>query len=55
MTQQRDQGLVAAMERHRGAVHLGAMAVVVVTQTLVEVVGMVIHVRAVPRLVPATR
>lgn len=28
-------------------------AVVVVTQTLVEVVGMVVHVRAVPRLLPA--
>ncbi|WP_156727166.1 arsenic resistance protein [Streptomyces apocyni] len=33
---------------------LAIAAVVVVTQTLVEVVGMVIYVRAVPRLVPAS-
>ncbi|MFJ7208035.1 arsenic resistance protein [Streptomyces sp. NPDC098789] len=33
---------------------LAVAAVVVVTQTLVEVVGMVIYVRAVPRLLPAT-
>ncbi|WP_078592130.1 MerR family transcriptional regulator [Streptomyces megasporus] len=33
---------------------LAVAAVVVVTQTLVEVVGMVIYVRAIPRLVPAT-
>jgi ACR3 family arsenite efflux pump ArsB len=32
---------------------LAITAVVVVTQTLVEVVGMVIYVRAVPRLLPA--
>ncbi len=32
---------------------LAIAAVVVVTQTLVEVVGMVIYVRAVPRLLPA--
>lgn len=31
---------------------LGAAAIVVVAQTLIEVVGMVIYVRAVPRLVP---
>lgn len=33
---------------------LAVAAVVVVTQTLVEVVGMVLYVRAIPRLVPAT-
>ncbi|MDV7268310.1 bile acid:sodium symporter, partial [Rhodococcus oxybenzonivorans] len=33
--------------------HLAVAAVVVVTQTLVEVVGMVIYVRLVPRLLPA--
>ncbi|WP_079252469.1 bile acid:sodium symporter [Streptomyces sp. MP131-18] len=32
--------------------HLAVAAVVVVTQTLVEVVGMVIYVRAIPRLLP---
>lgn len=32
---------------------LAIAAVVVVTQTLVEVLGMVIYVRAVPRLLPA--
>ncbi|MET9953638.1 bile acid:sodium symporter [Streptomyces sp. NPDC006339] len=32
--------------------HLAVAAVVVVTQTLVEVVGMVVYVRAVPRLLP---
>jgi ACR3 family arsenite transporter len=33
---------------------LAIAAVVVVTQTLVEVIGMVIYVRAVPRLLPAS-
>ncbi|WP_344683489.1 arsenic resistance protein [Saccharopolyspora taberi] len=33
--------------------HLAIAAVVVVTQTLVEVIGMVIYVRAIPRLLPA--
>ena len=33
---------------------LALAAVVVVTQTLVELVGMVIYVRAIPRLIPAT-
>ncbi|MDA3645676.1 bile acid:sodium symporter [Saccharopolyspora indica] len=33
--------------------HLAVAAVVVVTQTLVEVIGMVLYVRAVPRLLPA--
>ncbi|MER7080516.1 Arsenite efflux pump ArsB, ACR3 family [Saccharopolyspora kobensis] len=33
--------------------HLAVAAVVVVAQTLVEVIGMVIYVRAVPRLLPA--
>jgi ACR3 family arsenite efflux pump ArsB len=32
---------------------LAVAAVVIVTQTLVEVVGMVIYVRAIPRLIPA--
>lgn len=31
-----------------------AIAAVIVTQTLVEVIGMVIYVRAVPRLLPTT-
>ncbi|WP_109782742.1 arsenic resistance protein [Streptomyces sp. CG 926] len=34
---------------------LAVAGVVVVTQTLVEVIGMIVYIRAVPRLVPATR
>ena len=33
---------------------IGIAALVVVTQTLVELVGMVVYVRLVPRLVPLT-
>jgi arsenite transporter len=33
--------------------NLAIAAVVIVTQTLVEVIGMVVYVRAIPRLVPA--